>query len=77
MSGMIYKEIVLNSPVYHQDHERRYKADFDEDKYSKEISDMFKRFLSDSHEMARTRKPKIVNSEDWGHGSHTFKDTVL
>lgn len=71
------KENVLNFPVYHQDHERRYKADFDEAAFSKEITDMFARFLNDSREMERTRSPKIVNPPDWGHGSQTFSDTII
>lgn len=78
MSGISgLKEHVLPVPVYHQDHERRYKADFDEAKFSDEINGMWKRFLQDSHEMTRTGKPKITNPEDWGLGKLEFKDTVI
>ncbi len=78
MSGVSgLKENVLNYPVYHQDHERRYKADFDEAAFSKEINDMFTRFMNDSREMERNRAPKIVNDADWGHGKSIFSESVL
>jgi len=70
-------ENILRFPVYHQDHERRYKADFDENQFSKEITDMFQRFMNDSREMEKNKKPKIVNSSDWGHGSAQFSETLL
>jgi hypothetical protein len=75
VSGL--KEKILPWPIYHQDHERRYKADFDENKYEKEITDMFKRFMDDSREMEATGKPRITNSADWGHATDIFTETII
>jgi hypothetical protein len=75
VSGL--KEEVLPWPVYHQDHERRYRADFDENKYDKEISDMFQRFLNDSRQMEAEKKPKITHDENWGMAEKSFKETVI
>lgn len=75
VSGL--KENVLNFPVYHQDHERRYKADFDEAAFSKEIADMFTRFMNDSREMEKTNTPKITNTENWGQANSSFDITTI
>jgi len=78
MSGVSgLKENILNWPIYHQDHERRYKADFDESKYEKEITDMFNRFMNDSRAMEASRKPKITNPPDWGHAKENFMETII
>jgi hypothetical protein len=75
ISGL--KETILSWPIYHQDHERRYKADFDESRYEKDITDMFTRFLNDSREMEALRKPKISNPADWGHANEHFAETII
>jgi len=75
VSGL--KEKILPWPLYHQDHERRYRADFDESRYEKEITDMFTRFMNDSREMEATGKPKIVNPPDWGLAAENFSETII
>ena len=57
--------------------EEAYSADFDEAAFSKEINDMFTRFMHDSREMESKRAPKIVNTENWGWGSSEFAETVI
>lgn len=75
VSGL--QETVLQWPVYHQDHERRYNTDMDESKANADISRMFTRFLADTREMAATGTPKIVNTPDWGLAGEQFAETVL
>ncbi len=78
MSGVSgLKEKILPWPIYHQDHQRRYKADFDESKYDKEITDMFKRFMDDSREMEALGKPRITNPADWGHAGENLAETLI
>jgi hypothetical protein len=75
ISGL--KENILPWPVYHQDHERRYDTDIYKSEKSKDITDMFTRFVNDSREMEQTRKPKIINPADWGQANENFRETVI
>jgi len=58
------KEKVFNSPIFHQEHERRYgwQAIENDEMFQK----VYRNFENHAQEMIRTGKPIIFNKEDWG-----------
>lgn len=56
------KEYVLCSPIYHQEHERRFDANQENEIYR----EAYLNFQNDAQKMIITKSPLIYNSNDWG-----------
>jgi len=56
------KEKVLHSPIFHQEHTRRYDANLDNPEF-KQAWDVYR---TESAEMEQSAKAKIYNDADWG-----------
>ncbi len=73
MSG--YKEVCFSDPIYHQDHERRYRHDGDIE--DPDIREMFNYMNREGSKMEKTHSPIIYNDENWGCSKLKLEETVI
>jgi len=69
------KESVLSPLIYHQDHERRYEAEGDQEDPS--IRQMFNYFQSEGKAMLEMGQAKDYNGPTWGLGTEKLPENVL
>ncbi|MFT4682228.1 MAG: hypothetical protein ACI9FU_002400 [Granulosicoccus sp.] len=77
-SIMVYKFIhgglkvhEFSEPVYHADHERRFK--FDTPLGDPDMAKMYRRLQLEIETMARNKKPTLFNDENWGMNGHELQ----
>ena len=68
-------EKVFESPIYHQDHVRRYtyKAIEQDESFLKVYTD----FQEKAQKMLRENQPLITNDKNWGVGNQKFEELII
>ena len=66
------KEKVLNWPLYHQNHERRYTCDAEI--IDPHLEEIYQTYLKNGREMMAERNPKIINDNTWGLSKYKFDE---
>ena len=65
------KETILNHPIFHQDHTRRYDASEEADS---EYRKVYLDFQSQAQQMIAQKEPIIYNNDDWGLSEETLPE---
>ncbi|MFQ6610520.1 MAG: hypothetical protein ACE5D7_06945 [Fidelibacterota bacterium] len=68
------KEVIFSKPAFHQDHERRYKHDGDNE--DEDIRKMFEYMNIEGLKMDEAKKPIIYNDENWGCNQVPLEEKV-
>jgi hypothetical protein len=67
------REIVFEHPILHQEHERRYDANDENQEYL----EAFQFFANKAKEMVESKKAGIYNSEEWGLSNFDLPETII
>ena len=69
------KEVCFLQPVFHQDHDRRYKHDGDTE--DADIRKMFEYMNVEGRKMDKSKRPIIYNDENWGCKHIQLEEKVI